>query len=192
MFKLVSGVALAALVCFGGAKVSSATTLLGNNMQAQYLFPDTSTPYGSSSVSPNPFIVGAGIETTIDVEGVTFLDIDFSDTSLLITLRTVLGSPTWNSVAHNGPAFSVLAGNLFPAITTVTASNAGPVSASLLSGVLYVNWAGMSYQNGDTVQIAFAPSAVPLPAALPLLAAGLGTLAVVARRRKRGAAKAAA
>lgn len=159
-----------------------ASVLTGNQIQAGYFYPDTSTVYPNSVVAPNPFIVGPGLETTITVENKTSLNVDFSDSSLLITLITILENPVWGNASQNGPAFTVLSGNPFPAISSVT-STSGPVSAFFSSGTLFINWAGMPYQTGDTVTVSFE---TPLPAALPLFASGLTGLGFLGwwRRRK--------
>ena len=47
--------------------------------------------------------LGAGAETVGDVESVTFITADFTDTRLTLVFDTVLTSPTWNAVAFNGP-----------------------------------------------------------------------------------------
>ena len=149
-----------------------ASSLTGDLLQAKYYVPDINSVYDQATV-PSPFTVGSDPDPTITVEGVTTLLMHFSDAALLITLNTTLANPMWGSAAsQNGPGFSVLSGNPFPAIAGVTSSNAGPVSAYLSNGMLFVNWAGMSYHDGDTVTVTFAP--VPLPATLPLFAGGLG------------------
>jgi hypothetical protein len=166
---------------------SHASTLIGNVIEAQYEFPSIGDPYINSTVLPNPFTVGAGIDAVIDVENVTQLSIDFSASSLLITIETSLIYPAWNAAGQNGPVFSILSGNAFTAITNVVASQ-GSVIAFLLSDKLYVNLAGWSYHSGDTIRVDFAGSPVPLPAALPLFAAGLGAMGFMGWRRKRRAA----
>jgi hypothetical protein len=54
------------------------------------------------------------------------------------------------------------------------------------TGAGQVDWSILtsSLQAGDQLSLSIAPSAVPLPAALPLMLAGLGALQLVARRRK--------
>jgi hypothetical protein len=100
----------------------------------------------------------------------------------VITLNTTLSTPTWTATAQNGPSFKVLSGNPFTNIASVVASNLGPIGAYLLAGELVVNWAGMSYLDGDTVTIEFAP--VPLPAGLGLVGLCLGTLGWAGRKRR--------
>ena len=179
---------------------SHAATLIGDSINAEYDYPTTGTVYSSSTVSVDPFQVGAGEESVISIEGVTFLHIDFSASSLIITLDTTLADPIWNSVSQNGPAFSILSGNAFPAIYSVVSSNAGPISAFLSSGTLFVNWAGMQYHNGDIVTVTFASgdaarvSAVtPLPSTWMMLLSGFAGFGFFAYRgtKKNAAALAA-
>jgi hypothetical protein len=181
-------IALAAVTALAAFTAPShASTLIGNVIEAQYEFPSIRTPYVGSTVLPNPFTVGAGIDAVIDVENVTQLSIDFSESSLLITLDTILANPTWNAAGQNGPVFSVVSGIAFPAIANVVFSQ-GPelsVIAFLLNDKLYINWAGWSYQDGATVRVDFVTSPVPIPAALPLFAAGLGAMGFMGWRRKR-------
>ena len=179
--RSLAGALLAVGLAFG-ASGASAATLMGNSIDAAYYFPDSGTVYPFGTASLNPFTVGAGVDTTIDVEGVTSLLIDFSATSLVITLQTILTNPTWNAAAQNGPAFRVLSGNPFPEIDSVVASNAGPVTAFLLGGDLFVNWAGIPFTSGDTVTIEFVP--IPLPASIVVLGFGLGVIGWVGHRRR--------
>ena len=169
------------------ASPSQADSLIGSSIQAEYRYPDSDTVYPGSTISTNPFLVGAGEETIISIEEVTDLHINFDSASLLITLNTILPAPIWGSADQNGPAFTVLSGNPFPAISSVSSTGIiGPVSAFLSSGVLFVNWAGLAYRDGDTVTVNFAPvSAVPLPAALPLFVGGLAAMAWLGRRKRR-------
>jgi len=98
-------------------------------------------------------------------------------------LITILENPKWNSASQNGPSFTVLSGNPFPAISSVT-STTGPVSAFFSSGTLFIDWADMPYHTGDTATVSFE---TPLPAALPLFASGLSGFGVLSwwRRRKK-------
>ena len=168
------------------AQSCHAASLTGNVLQASYEFPDLGTAYPFMSVSTNPFTVGAGEDTVINIENVTFLSVDFDEDSLLVTLNTTLTNPTWTGAAQNGPVFNVVSGVPFSPISSVVSSSGGPVSAFLSGGSLVVNWAGMPYMDGDTVTVEFSSvSAVPLPAALPLLAGGIGGLGALSWWRKR-------
>ena len=86
-----------------------------------------------------------------------------------------------------GPIFTVLAGNPFPAIVSVTGMPAS--DAIETGGKLELNWQSLTFNNGDQVVVNFAADTLPtpLPAALPLFASGLGALGLLAWRRKRKA-----
>ncbi|WP_347139847.1 VPLPA-CTERM sorting domain-containing protein [Paracoccus sp. SSK6] len=61
----------------------------------------------------------------------------------------------------------------------------GPITTSSDADEVLVNWTGASYGTGSTAtfDIGYDIAPVPLPAGLPLLAAALGSL--IALRRKR-------
>ena len=185
MQKLIVAIA-ATITLFFWRPDAHAATLIGNEMSVEYQFPTVGTAYSSASASPTTFTVGAGNETIINVEDVTFISVDFSANTLVLTFDTVLSSPTWTVAAQNGPVFEILSGNPFPTISSVVASNAGSVSASLISGLLFVNLSGWPYDDGAIVTVTFEDTAeTPLPAALPLFATGLGALGLLGWRRKR-------
>ncbi len=199
LFRRLSLAGLASLFALTGLPtLSQASTLVGNVIHGQYEFPSIGEEYPASNVSPDPFTVGDGVDAEFLIEGVTRLSIDFSASSLLITLNTTLTDPTWTPTGQNGPVFSVESGNAFPTITSVLVNGLGSpglpcalpgmvVCSFLASDKLYINFAGWSYKDGDTVRVDFATSPVPLPAALPLFAAGLGAMGIMGWRKKRKA-----
>ncbi len=68
------------------ASASASAQLLGDSITGDYRYPDTATLYGSFSFSPSAtFIVGAGSEATGFVDDFA-VDVDFSDTVLVLTL----------------------------------------------------------------------------------------------------------
>jgi len=188
--RIIAIAAISALAAF--TSPSRASTLIGSEIEARYEYPSAGIEYGPPPVS---ILVGDGVETVINIENVTWLSIDFSASSLLITLNTILENPfpTWSgppnfpAVTQNGPVFRMLSAAAFPSITNVVTSQ-GSVIVFLLNDELYINWAGWSYRTGDFVRVDFAASPVPLPAALPLFAAGLGAMGFMGWRRKRRAA----
>jgi hypothetical protein len=93
MMRIVQGV-MVVLALAGAPTVGGAAPLIGNTILGKYKFPTVNDVYAFGTFTPNPFVVGAGVESTIDVEGVTFIDIDFSANALVITLNTVLSAPT--------------------------------------------------------------------------------------------------
>ncbi len=178
---------LAAGLLVGPATASAG--LLGQEFTAGYYFPDSNTQYAFGNFTPATFTVGAGIETNGDVEGVTFLPVDFTDTSLTVVLNTILSSPTWNVVPFNGVIFTatlphgIASASVDPATTMVGFDYA---RLSFDANRILLNWNGLSYVDGQQVRVnfTFGPDVVPEPALVTLLA--LGLVAVGATRRRRG------
>jgi hypothetical protein len=154
--------------------------LLGKQLNATYYLPDTSTIYNQASFSPENFTISTGQETIGNVENVTDLLVDFSDNTLTITLNTVLTNPTWNSASFNGIIFTSLTDSLDLASAIVdpdtTLAGFDNARVSFDNDQIFINWNGLSYNNGSVVKINF--TSVPEPAtSLGLLAAvGLGFL----------------
>lgn len=173
-----------------GAAAPANASLLGQDFSVNYRFPDLGTVYGSATWAPASFTVGAGTETVGDVEGVTNITVDFTGLSLSLLLTTVLGNPTWNSVAFNGPVFTAtaphgLAGASVGAGTTMAGFDNSRVSFT--GDEIRIDWNGLSYVSGTVVNVdfSFAPVAVPEPASAALL--GLGLVALGAMRRRKPA-----
>lgn len=162
--------------------------LIGQEFTASYRFPNVNTVYASASFSPSTFAVGAGQESVGDVEGVTSLLVDFSDDVLTITLNTILTSPTWNSVAFNGPVFvatlphGVTSAMVDGAATTMVGFDDSRVGFDAVG--IFVNWQGLSYTNGTVVRVDFEFASVPEPATLALLCLALAGLAATRRRKQ--------
>jgi len=121
----------------------------------------------------------------VTLDGLRFFDTVATDLSLFVgTAQEDYVNPT--GLTSNGtvlPAWIVFSGQNFSAGATDT-----PFSLTFRIGAgqtRYLNLAGASLKGGGILFDATASvAAVPLPAALPLLAAGLGGLALVSRRRR--------
>ncbi|WP_206030120.1 PEP-CTERM sorting domain-containing protein [Roseomonas sp. AR75] len=188
--KLLFGAALSVLLSVGAPGAQAG--FLGAEFSAFYRFPDLGTVYPFATWAPPSFTVGAGAETVGDVESVTFITADFTDTRLTLVFDTVLTSPTWNAVAFNGPVFTAVAplgitGVSLNGATTMPGFTAGRVTFT--DTEIRVDWNGLSYVDGEVVAIDFAfvpdPVEVPEPASLALLGLALSGLGVVAMRRRR-------
>lgn len=159
--------------------------LVGKTFDTYYAFPDIDTPYGFATATPATFVVGAGVETTFEVEDVTSISADFSDSALTLVLNTSLNQPTWNATSFNGLVFDLAAGGPLDIVsaavdpgTTMAGFDASRVVFD--AGRIGINWAGLSYVDGTTVTVNFT-SAVPEPSTWALFVLG-GILMLAARR----------
>lgn len=159
---------------------------IGTQMDVGYYTPDTSSLYASAVFTPSTFTVGAGQETVGNIEDVTNIFIDFTDNILSITFGTILSSPTWNSNSFNGVIFTATSpldiGSVLvdPSTTMAGFDN---FRVSYTDNQILLNWQGLSYIDGTTVNINFtSASAVPEPGTLALL--GIGFAGLAWRRRQ--------
>ncbi len=171
--------AVTMLAALGGA-AQAAPLLDGATVQVAYLYPNT----GSVYAGPSNVVVGVGTELA---NFASFVDIDLSDTSILITTRR--GYPG-NAVPFDGLRFT----DILSAIPGWTAAlNVGgttyfgllPAAVTYDANNVWVNLivpAGGG-NAGDTIRIDLAPVSVPEPASLVLLT--MGGLAAIARQRRR-------
>lgn len=158
----------------------------GQMFGVYYGFPTADTPYAGASAAPSSFVVGAGVESVVNVEGVTTIAVDFSDSSLNLLLGTVLTNPTWSTVPFNGLVFDLQAGG--PINFTSATIGSGTTMAGfdvsrvgLTAGRITINWNGLAYNDGTDVVINFS-APVPEPQTYLLLIAGLGAVALARRR----------
>jgi len=182
--------ASAALLVTGliGAAPAKAATLIGNSISASYGFPNTGTfPTGFVSYSSSTFsIADPDVETVLSL--VSNLhprspDVVFVDFSAHALTFTFLNAQTRTASTFNGPEFTVLSGNPFGAIDSVVISGGQTVDASIVGGVLEVNWQGQIFAANDTVVINFA-SPVPEPSTWAMMILGFAGVGFMAYRRK--------
>lgn len=174
-------------MCVAGSAFAG---LMGKQFDVGYYFPDASTPYAFASFSPESFIAGPGVDTIGNVEDVTFLNVDLTDTGLTVTFETVLSNPIWNGAAFNGIILTTadLLGVEDPVVDA--GSTFGGFDASrvtLTAHQIFLNWNGLSYQNGTVLALSFAaiPSSIPEPQSMALAGLGLVLIAISRRRATR-------
>ncbi|MDB6000677.1 MAG: hypothetical protein JWP52_2376 [Rhizobacter sp.] len=164
--------------------------LNGQSFDGYYALPDPSNEYAGSVSAPPSFTVGAGLETTITIEGVTSFAVDFSDASLDVVFATSLTDPVLGAQPFSGLVFNLLS----PGPLGITSAQVGAGTTlagfdasriGITDGRITLDFNGLSYQDGSQVSIDFASvSAVPEPSSYVLLFAGLAAVGAVAARRK--------
>ncbi|MDG3007058.1 PEP-CTERM sorting domain-containing protein [Paludisphaera mucosa] len=180
--------ALAALGLLASAPAEAG--FLGAEMSASYRYPDVSTVYGSAAFTPATFTVtdGPGVETTGLVENVTSLPVQFTDSTLTITLNTTLTNPTWTATDFNGILFALTGpGSLGIVAATVdpstTLAGFGDSRVTFTDSTIGINWQGLTYHDGEQVVVRFT-FAVPEPTSIVTLGVGcVGLIAAGLRRR---------
>ena len=181
MFNYIAAAVLAGAAITAASGLQAAT-VDGLQLSAEYLFPDTDTVYPNATAT-GPFTVGAGLDATISVEDVTDILLDFGGSALTLTFSTTLLSPTWLNHPFNGVKVSMLSDAWFTGFSQIGGS-INAAGTSFDGSNLFINLANVSYVNGSTMTFDVAVAPVPLPAGLPLLAAGIAGFAVLRRRQR--------
>lgn len=176
-----------AIAAFASLAGTSKASLIGQSFTATYQYPTLGSVYPDATWSPTTFVVTAGSPETVgNVEGVTSIAVDFTGTSLTLVLTTTLNTPTWGGTTFNGPVFTAagplgIGGATVGVGTTLAGFDLSRVG--IAPNEIRIDWNGLSYRSGDTVQLDFV--LVPEPASLTLLGAGLLGLVAAARPRRR-------
>ena len=186
-------IALAALAAFALLPVQAAhAALIGAPISETYYYPTDVAPYAGATYTPQNFVVGGGEESVIDIEGVTYIHVDFGATTLGLLLNTTLPAPVWGTAGpYNGPIFS---GAAISGITGVLVNSSSTLAGfdssrvSIVGNDLRINWGGLSYADGTTLNLDFTflpdGSAVPEPATWAMMIVGFGLTGAAVRRRK--------
>ncbi|MFA7439790.1 MAG: PEPxxWA-CTERM sorting domain-containing protein [Sphingomonadaceae bacterium] len=182
MHKLVLG--LGAMVAAMAINPVTAATLTGYSVEGVYKFPDLATDYPFATFAPATFVAGAGVDTTLNVEDVTFIDFDFGGASLNMSFDTVLTSPLWTNTAFNGPVFTGAAIGRITGVSLVSTNLVGfdASRVSVAGNELRINWAGLQYNSDTEISLAF--GMVPEPATWAMMISGFGLVGFAARRRR--------
>ncbi len=128
----------------------------GTNLSYQYLFPNLNSTYYSENITVN-----SGVETSSGYGGgAGAFNVDVTATQMIITFTANSG---FNGAANfNGFAIKDVTNNL-QAISSATL-NSGPLTAGAVTfdqDAVYVNWAGLNFNAGDTIVIDLVTGAVP-------------------------------
>jgi hypothetical protein len=174
---------MAALFLSAGSSTGMATSILGDTVTIQYLYPNSSTQYGLSATGT---VTATGV--TLNLFGNQSVTI-FANDVQMVGINS--NGSFFSSAAFNGVSIqdltnpSAFAGYSVDPATTIPAFNISDVSIS--GGLLYINYQGLSTPLGSLAQVDFTTAAsVPEPGTLPLLTAGLLGAAAIFRRRFRG------
>lgn len=184
-FKLALGAALV----LGQISFAQAG-FIGKQFKVDYYDKNLTQPYDQSTEVPTTFTVHSGIETVVDIEGVTEISVDFNDTSILFDFFTILSNPRFRSEEFNGLVFDVLSGGplAFSSFSVDASSNFTGFDESRIGlgeNRLTIDWGGLQYDEHTRLLINFVPATAEVPEPATLSLVGLGLLSVMATRRKR-------
>jgi hypothetical protein len=168
-----------------GAK---AGLFLGQTVQATYYDPTSADIYRG----PWTAVVGPGVEFTYVLpcfSGASCIDVDVSDTNILVTMHYLNEPGDFTPAAFNGIRFYDLDGTIpdFTSVTINGISNMAGFDASRVTfdgNSIWVNFQGLIGTNSTIVSLDVAAADVPEPSTVLLV--GLGCVSLLALRRRRG------
>jgi len=169
---LLAGTALASILTL--AAPASAQIALGDMLQIQYLFPDTSSVYQTDTTA----FTGAGTTLPIIYTGTATFD------SNLVTL-VQNGDWSYNPASFSGVKITDLSNlSAFNGWDVLPSTTMTGFSFSNSGGSLFVNWQNVQTFTGATVAIG---GSVPEPASWALMLGGFGLVGGALRSRRRQA-----
>lgn len=166
------------------SEVAYASSLIGDSIQFEYLFPDSTSVYQNSST-----IVAAGNSDAINA----FNTFSFDPEASGFRIPSFFYSSSWIPSSFNGFELSSLDFDDSSSITGYTlATNMVGLDASrfvFTENTFSVNWQGLSFDPSTYVNVDFQTNAsttpVPTPALLPGLV-GLGVAVLRKRKQSQG------
>lgn len=190
-------IAVSVAICLGSVtSIANAGVFDGHTVNYQYYLPNLSTPYASAG--NGDYRVDTGVEIANVVDG--FGTLDFSGDEFVISFAH---GGNFSPTAFNGFAISDVSASINPFTSFSLVSNTAVSGTPILSfdaNHLYVNWAGLNFNQGELVfsVSSLAPhpnshpvtsfsrtiSPVPEPDTYALLLVGLGLVGYSARRKQ--------
>ena len=170
--------AFAALMLTCG--VGHASTLLGNTIDVQYVWPNVGSVYQDLGT----------ITATNTLQLVTFqpyFNVEISGSQVWVNASNYYGTYSGD---FNGEYLIDTSVTTFPSYVLDSSSvlPGGNPTITIVGNTLEIDFHGLTFAPGSQLVLDFGPvSQTPLPAALPLFATGLGAFGLLGWRRKRKA-----
>jgi hypothetical protein len=155
-----------------------ASTIIGDSVHTQYLYPDTSTVYSDLGTD----LVTASSPHYADVNNAGVLNIDITASQLVFSWY---GSGYSFAGTFDGVEFTDLTHPFTSAVLDQVSNTPGilPGAVTLTGGSIFVDLNGATYSPGQNVTVDVSGlSGVPEPAIWGLMLLGVGAVGAMARR----------